>query len=171
MKNLIVYFSHRGENYWKGKMVNLEKGNAERAAEFIRDAVGGDLLELQSVKGYPANYRACVEAARTELAGRERPELKTVPESIEQYDNIFLCYPNWCGTMPMPVYTFLEKFNFDGKNIIPLCSNEGSGMGSSERDIKSECRGANVFAGLSVRGCETVQSESVIKEWAKESVG
>ena len=88
-----------------------------------------------------------------------------MPESIDAYDTIVLAYPNYWGTMPMAVYTFLEAFDFTGKTILPLCTNEGSGMGSSERDIQRTCPGATVKAGLSITGSSAANSEGSVKRW------
>ena len=88
-----------------------------------------------------------------------------MPDSIDEYDTIVLAYPNYWGTMPMAVFTFLERFDFTGKTILPLCTNEGSGMGGSERDIKRACPGATVKAGLSITGSAAAQSESSLRRW------
>lgn len=170
MANLIVYFSRKGENYWNGSIRNLAKGNTARAAEFVREAVGGDLFELETIKSYPADYYACIAEAQRELNEGARPALKALPESLAPYGTVFLGYPNWWGTMPMAVCTFLESFDWAGKRIAPFCTNEGSGMGSSERDIARLCRGAEVLRGLSVHGAETAQSKNKIADWAKKSV-
>jgi flavodoxin len=82
-----------------------------------------------------------------------------MPESIEEYGTIVLAYPNYWGTMPMAVFTFLEAFDFTGKTILPLCTNEGSGMGSSERDIKKYAPGADLKRGLSITGSEAANSK------------
>ena len=168
--NLIVYYSRKGENYWNGTIRDLPKGNTEIAAEYIQRAVGGDLFEVETEKEYPKDYYACTDEAQRELRERARPALKKFPESIDQYDAVFVCYPNWWGTMPMPMFTFLEHFGWSGKKVIPLCTNEGSGMGSSERDLAKICAGAKIEQGLSVRGTETAQSEKKIADWAKKSV-
>lgn len=168
--NLIVYYSRKGENYWNGTIRDLPKGNTEIAAEYIQRAVGGDLFEVETEKEYPKDYYACTDEAQRELRERARPALKKFPESIDQYDAVFVCYPNWWGTMPMPMFTFLEHFGWSGKKVIPLCTNEGSGMGSSERDLAKICAGAKIVRGLSVRGTETAQSEKKIADWAKKSV-
>lgn len=168
--NLIVYYSRKGENYWNGTIRDLPKGNTEIAAEYIQRAVGGDLFEVETEKEYPKDYYACTDEAQRELRERARPALKKFPESIDQYDAVFVCYPNWWGTMPMPMFTFLEHFGWSGKKVIPLCTNEGSGMGSSERDLAKICAGAKIERGLSVRGTETAQSEKKIADWAKKSV-
>ena len=88
-----------------------------------------------------------------------------MPASIEEYDTIVLAYPNYWGTMPMAVFTFLENFDFSGKTILPLCTNEGSGMGSSERDIRKACPGADVKSGLAVTGSEAANAAGRVKKW------
>lgn len=171
MANLIVYYSRKGENYRGGKIVELAKGNTEIVAGYIRGTVGGDLFELEPVNEYPKAYRACVETAVKELREKARPALRAFPPDPANYDTVFIGYPNWCGTMPMPVYTFLEHFGWAGRRIAPFCTNEGSGMGSSERDIAGICAGAEILPGLSVRGAEAEQSEEKIAAWAREIVG
>ncbi len=169
-KILIVYYSRKGENYWNGSLKNISKGNTERVAEFIQNAVGGDLFEVETVKPYSDIYMTCIEEAKQELREKARPEIKGFPENFEEYDTIFVGYPNWWGTMPMCMFTLLEKFDLTGKTIIPFCTNEGSGMGSSERDLKALCKGAEVKAGLSVHGAEAENSENKAAAWAKKSI-
>lgn len=168
MANLIVYYSRKGQNYWAGGIKDLEKGNTERVAEFVQQAVGGDLFELETVRTYDADYYVCIEEAKAELRAKARPELKACPESLDAYDTIFLGYPNWWGTCPMCVFTFLESFDLSGKRIVPFCTNEGSGLGHSERDIAKACPGAKVEAGLSVTGNQAAQSQSRVAAWAKK---
>ena len=164
---LIVYYSRKGQNYWAGSIRNLEKGNTEIVAEMIQEAVGGDLFEVDTVKPYSADYTACTQEAQAELKSNARPELKKYLDSLDGYDTIFVGYPNWWGTMPMAMFTFLEHYGLSGKRIIPFCTNEGSGMGSSERDLKKICTGATVERGLSIRGCEAAKSEKKVSDWAK----
>lgn len=165
MKNLIAYYSRKGQNYWNGSIKNLAKGNTEIVAEFIQKAIGGDLFEIETVKHYPEDYYACIDEAQKELRAASRPELKSYPENLDNYDNIFVGFPNWWGTMPMAVFSFLEHYDLTGKNIIPFCTNEGSGMGSSERDIKQICAGAQIQKGLSVHGAESLNSEKQVRDW------
>ena len=87
---LIAYYSRKGQNYWNGSIKNLAKGNTEIVAEMIQKAVGGDLFEIETVKEYPADYTECTEAAKEELRAKARPELKSYPERIDNYDIIFL---------------------------------------------------------------------------------
>ncbi len=169
MKNLIVYYSRKGENYWNGAIKNLQKGNTARVAEFIQRAVGGDLFEVETVKPYSDDYYKCIEEAKAELRANARPEIKGYVEDISGYDMIFIGYPNWWGQMPMCMCTFLEHYDLSGKKIVPFCTNEGSGMGSSERQLKDICKGATVAAGLSVHGAEAEQSEAKVSAWAKKN--
>ena len=169
MANLIIYYSRKGQNYCNGSIKDLKKGNTEIVAEFIQKAVGGDMFEIDTVKEYAKDYYACTDEAQKELRANARPELKRYLDSLDGYDTIFVGYPNWWGTMPMAVFTLLEKYDLTGKKIIPFCTNEGSGMGSSERDLKRICVGAEVKSGLSIRGTQAAQSEKQVAEWAKRS--
>ena len=169
MSNLIVYYSRKGQNYWNGSIKDLKKGNTEIVAEFIQKAVGGDLFEVETVKQYSDDYYACIDEAQKELHANARPELKGTV-NLESYDVIFVGYPNWWGTMPMAMFTLLEKYDLTGKKIIPFCTNEGSGMGSSERDLNRICKGAKVLKGLPIHGAEAAQSEKQVAEWAKKSL-
>ncbi len=166
-KTLIVYYSRKGENYWNGSIKNLSKGNTEIVAEMIADITGGDLFEVETVKPYAADYYACTDEAKKELREGARPELKAYADSLDDYDTIFVGFPNWWGTMPMAMFTFLEHYNLEGKRILPFCTNEGSGMGGSERDLKKICRGAKVESGLSIHGAEAANSRSKVEAWIK----
>lgn len=167
MANLIVYYSRKGQNYWAGSIKNLEKGNTERVAEFVQQAVGGELFEIETVRDYADDYYACCDEAKAELHDNARPEIKGFVDNLDDYDTIFVGYPNWWGTCPMCVLTFLEHYDLAGKRIVPFCTNEGSGMGSSERDLRRVCAGATVERGLSVTGNRAAQSQDEVARWAK----
>ena len=169
MANLIVYYSRKGENYWNESIKNLKKGNTEIVAEFIQKAVGGDLFEVDTVKPSAADYYVCIEEAQKELRANARPEIKGFIEDISKYETIFVGYPNWWGQMPMCMCTFLEHYDLTGKKIVPFCTNEGSGMGGSERQLKTVCKGATVVLGLSIHGAEAAQSENKVSAWAKKN--
>jgi len=167
---LTVYFSHKGETYFPDGIKLIDKGNTEIAAEYINKAVGGDLIEIETIKPYSVEYRKCCEEAKVEASTNARPEIKNFPDSISGYDTIFVCYPNWCGTAPMCILSFLDKYDLTDKKIVPLCTNEGSGMGNSERDLKNLYPKAVWKEGLSVRGHQAVSSEMLIAEWAKKNI-
>lgn len=167
---LVVYYSRKGENYMPGGVQVLEKGNTAYAAEFIRDALNADLFEIQPVKAYPAGYQDCCKEAAAEARTHSRPELAEYPADLSSYDTIFVCYPNWCGTAPMCVFTFLEHYDLKGKKIVPVCTNEGSGLANSELDIAKSCPGAHLVPGLSVRGHQVKDSAQSIADWARNQM-
>ena len=169
-KNLIIYYSRKGENYLNGSIKNIAKGNTEIVAEFIRKAVGGDLFEVDTVKPYSADYTTCTREAQQELRTGARPELKKYLDSIDEYDNIFVCGPCWWGTFPMAVFTQLERLNFTGKKVMAVMTHEGSGLGSCERDLKKICKGASFGKGLAVHGADAARSESTVAAWAKKVI-
>ena len=114
---------------------------------------------------YSPVYMTCIDQAKKDLRAGARPELVSMPESIDEYDTIVLAYPNYWGTMPMAVFTFLEQFDFSGKTILPLCTNEGSGLGSSECDIKKYAKGAVLKKGLSITGSQAANSRGSVQRW------
>ena len=169
-KNLIIYYSRTGENYWNGSIKSISKGNTEIVAEFIQKAVGGDLFQVETVKTYAADYYKCIDEAKQELHANARPELKKYLNSIAGYDNVFVCGPCWWGTFPMAVFTQLEKLDWTGKKVMAVMTHEGSGLGSCERDLKRVCSGATFGRGLAVHGADASKSENTVADWAKKSV-
>ena len=167
-KNLIIYYSRKGENYWNGGFKDLKKGNTEIVAEYIQKAVGGDLFEVETVREYSPSYMTCIEEAQEELRQKARPELKRYLESIDEYENVFVCGPCWWGTFPMAVLTQLERLDFTGKKVFAVMTHEGSGLGGSERTLKASCKGATVGRGLAVHGADAARSEAAVAAWAKE---
>ena len=169
-KNLIIYYSRTGENYWNGSIKNIAKGNTEIVAEFIQKAVGGDLFKVETVKSYAEDYYTCIDEAKKELHAQARPELKQYLDSIEESDNVFVCGPCWWGTFPMAVFTQLEKLNWNGKKVMAVMTHEGSGLGSCERDLQKVCVGATFGKGLAIHGADATKSESTVAAWAKEVI-
>ena len=170
MANIMtVYFSLKGQTIAPGmKIVHLEKGNTAVAAEYIQKAVGGELFEIETVKTYKKDHFEMIEEAKEELQKGIRVELKSYPAELP--DTVFLGYPNWWNTLPMPVVTFLEHFDWSGKRIIPFCTNEGSGLGNSVADICKICKGAKVEDGISIRGSEAKDSEQLLASWAAKQL-
>lgn len=165
MAILIAYFSRAQENYFSGAIRTVEVGNTQLAAETIAALAGGELFRLEPVRPYAADYNTCIEEARSDQRRDARPELKTYPGNIAQYDTIYLGYPNYWGTMPMPVFTFLEHFDFSGKKIYPFCTHEGSGLGRSVQDISRLCPEAQVEQGLAIHGTHAGAAEPQIRKW------
>ena len=171
MKILTVYFSLKGETIAPGmKIVNLEKGHTAQAAEYIQEAVGGDLFEIETVKTYLKDHMKMIYEAKDELTNGIRPELRALPEQFDQYDTVFLGYPNWWNTLPMPVVSFLEKLDWEGKRIIPFNTSEGSGLGKSVEWIREICKGAAVENGIALKGSQVDHEQMKIAAWAKEQL-
>lgn len=169
-KNLILYYSRKGENYFNGCIKSIDKGNTEIVAEYIQKAVGGDLFEIETVKPYNDDYYVCIEEAKEELNANARPKLKTYLNSIDEYENIFVCGPCWWGTFPCAVFSQLEKLDFKGKKVMAVMTHEGSGLGSSEKDLKTICQGASFGKGLAVHGAEALNAKQKVFAWAKAQI-
>ena len=166
-KTLIAFFSRADENYFGGAMRYVKVGNTEIVAGIIKELIPADTFKIEMKNPYSPVYMTCIEEAKKDLRAKARPELVSMPASIDEYDTVILAYPNYWGTMPMAVYTFLENFDFSGKTILPLCTNEGSGMGSSEREIRKTCPGADVKKGLPITGSAAASSKSSVERWLK----
>lgn len=169
-KNLIIYYSRKGENYVNGRIVDLPKGNTEICAEFIQKAVGGDLFEIETVAEYSKDYSTCTDEAKRELHENARSELKKYLDNIDQYENVFVCGPCWWGTYPVAVFTQLERLDFTGKKVMALMTHEGSGLGSSERDLRKMCKGASFDTGIAIHGADAAKSEKAVADWARKCV-
>ena len=166
-KNLSVYYSRKGNNYLGGSIVNLPVGNTEVIARKIKGLTGSDLFQIETVKPYPKDYTETTRVSQDELSQNARPELTETIADIDSYEVIYLGYPNWWGTMPMAVCTFLDSYDFSGITIVPYCTHEGSGLGSSERDIKKLCPTAKVLSGLAIKGGTVGRADNDVATWLK----
>ena len=166
-KTLVAFFSRADENYSVGY---IKKGNTHIVAEMIAAETEADMFHIETVNPYPANYNECIEVAKREKQSKASPEIKG-DVRVEDYDVIFLGYPNWWVEMPMAVYTFIEKHNWQNKIVIPFCTHEGSGLSGTERRIQSACEGATVMKGIAIRGY-TAQNDQettrkTVQTWIK----
>lgn len=164
-KTLIAFYSRADENYFGGAMRYVKVGNTEIVCGIMKELLPADSFKIEMKNPYSPVYMTCIEEAKKDLRAKARPELVSMPKSIDGYDTIILAYPNYWGTMPMAVFTFLENYDFSGKTILPLCTNEGSGMGGSERDLRRTCPGANVKSGLSITGSSAADSKESVRRW------
>lgn len=143
-------------------------GNMQYMAMIIQEAIGGELFRIETTEEYPLEHETLVNQAKEEQNEEVRPELATHIENVEQYDIIFLGYPNWWGDMPQPLYTFLEEYDFSGKTIIPFNSHGGSGFSNTIEEIKKLQPNATVKDdGLSISRNDVADSEQEITDWAK----
>ena len=171
-KILIAYYSRRGENYVNGSIRQLAVGNTEVVVQKIKARIpDADVFQIDTVKKYSDSYMTCIEEAKQELREQARPEMSHPLSSIDAYDTIILGYPNWWGTMPMVCYTFLESFSFLAKTIVPFCTNEGSGLGSSVRFIRKLCPDATVLDGVAIHGAEASSADAEAAEIANLALG
>jgi flavodoxin len=169
MKILTAYFSRAGENYVSGQLRKLDRGNTEKAAEIIQDETGSDLFRIEMQQPYADDYNTCIAQAQKDQRNNARPALTRTVENLDQYDEIYLGFPNYWGTMPMAVFTFLESGDFSGKTIHPFITHEGSGFAGSLRDLQKECPGAKIAEGLAIHGTKIDQSEKTIREWVRRT--
>ena len=167
---LVVYYSRKGENHTPNGIQVLEKGNTKYAAEYIQKALNADIFEIDTVKPYAANYRECCMEAVAEAKSNARPEIRGYVADMSSYDTVFVCFPCWCGTAPMCVFTFLEHYDLTDKKIIALCTNEGSGMANAEKDLARSCPGAQIIPGLAIRGHQAKDMEAELSQWAKSVI-
>ena len=168
-KHMIVFYSRRGENHYDGGLKNLEIGNTERVAGIIAETLGCGSFRVERAVPYAESYRACVGEAVAEWKAGARPEIEGYCDEVLEADVIFVGWPIWCGTMPMPLYTFLEHYGLSGKTIVPFCTHEGSGYGSSLADIAKLCPGAQIAPALEVKGCKVEENRERIVAWAREN--
>lgn len=167
-KVLVAYFSRAGQNYVSGRVVDLKRGNTEVLAEAIADALGADTFRIEPAEPYPTDYYACTDVAKRELAENARPALAVVAPSLGGYETIILGYPNWWGTCPMVVRTFLDACDLNGRTIAPLCTNEGGGLGSSACDLAAYYPTARVAPGLAIAGHDAAASIDRVIAWAHD---
>ena len=167
-KVLVAFFSHSGKNYVNGNVVDLTIGNTKVVAKYISEITKADTFEIESINAYPNDYNECTSVARKELNADFRPKLKS-DIVIDDYDVIFLGYPNWWGTMPMPVWTFIESYDFTKKIILPFCTHEGSQMGSSENDLRMLLPDIVIKRGLAIRGSEANNSKAKVQKWIERA--
>ncbi len=168
MSNLVIYFSRSGENYFGGVLKDIEKGNTEVIAEYIQEFTGADLFKVEPAVEYPEDYMQCIDVAKKELQADARPEIKETLEDISSYDTVYIGFPNWWGTLPMPMFTQLEQLDFAGKTVKPFVTHEGSGFGASQKDLKKLCEGAEIKKGLSIPGANVYDVKDTVKSWIDE---
>lgn len=164
-KTLIAFFSRADENYFGGAMRYVKVGNTEIVVNGMKEMIDADVFKIEMKHPYSPVYMTCIEEAKKDLRAKARPELTSYLDSIDDYDTVILAYPNYWSTMPMAVFTFLERYDFSGKTILPLCTNEGSGMGHSESDIKKLAPGAAVKKGLAITGSNAANAGASVKKW------
>lgn len=153
-KTLVAYFSLAGEQYAVGV---IEEGNTSIIAHMIADQTGADLFEIEAATPYPQTHSELLDVSQQEMAENARPEFVGDVENWEDYDTVFIGYPNWWGDMPMIVYHFLESHDWGGKTVVPFCTHGGSGLSGTESTIE-DITGGTMMDGFAISG-ETAQND------------
>ena len=179
-KSIAVYFSRVGNtDFPEGvdaiSSASLQpddgniKGNAQLIAEWIADEAGCEIFEIVSEEDYPVDYDQTVDQARNEQSDGVRPSLKSTLEEPEQYDTIYLAFPNWWADLPMPVYSFFDEYDFSGKTIAVFITHEGSRFSHTIDTIRELEPDAEIVEGLAVRGGTVKDEEQNIRKWVQEN--
>ena len=170
MKSIVIYFSHTGENYSVG---DITVGNTAKVAKEIAAQTGTTTWEIKEKNPYPVQYTPCIEVAKKELQAKARPEFVGEAPDLTDIDTIYLGYPNWWADAPMIVYSFLDKVKIDGKTILPFCTHEGSGLGSTARKLaaaypkaKVELKGLALYGHVAQKEPDAVKS--AVTNWLKQ---
>ncbi len=145
----------------------------EGAKKMIAAQTGAATCEIKEKNPYPEKYTPCIEVAKKEMQAKARPEFVGEAPDLSDYDTIYLGYPNWWADAPMVVYSFLDKAKIDGKTILPFCTHEGSGLGSTARKLaaaypkaKVEQKGLALYGHVAQKEPESVKS--AVAKWLKQ---
>ncbi len=163
-KVLIVFFSHAGENYAVG---NIKVGNTKLVADEIQKVTGGDEFEIVAERNYDMPYGSLTKLAKEEQERNEKPAFKGEVKDIDQYSTVFIGGPVWWGTYPQVMFSFFDKYDLNGKTIIPFTTHEGSGLGSVVEDLKKLYPNATFKEAFSIYGHETRNDLSKVSKWMK----
>ena len=153
-KALVVYFS------WSG--------NTKAVAEAIQSQTGSELFEIVPQTPYSDDYNTLLDDAQEEQSTDARPAISGTIENLEQYDVIFVGYPNWWGDMPMILYTFFDSYDLSGKTIAPFCTSGGSGLSGTVNTIKALEPNATVTDGLHIGSSAASNPDGAVSSWLSE---
>lgn len=168
MSILIAYFSKDGGNSVDGVTKNLEKGNTEIVAEKIARLTGGELYPLIPVEPYSSNYLVTSARAKKEADEGAFPAIANLKKSIDEYDVIYLGFPNWYRSYPRIIATFLKSYDFTGKVIKPFCTNEEGAFGIGELELRATLKTATLKEGFAVKGSEADECDLELSAWVNK---
>lgn len=145
----------------------LQPGNVAMMASWIQEEIGGDLFSIQVTEPYSSDYDECLDRAAEEKAENARPALKDKVENIDEYDTVFLGYPNWWYSAPMAVLSFIEENDLSDKNIVLFCSHGTGGLANSVNVIRNHLPDSvnleeNV---VGVYRNDISEAQPVVQEW------
>ena len=167
MGSLVVYFSHEGQNSVGFDVREVKKGHTRIVAEKIAELTGSDILRIEPVQPYPADYDECCKRAKEEADGSFRPEIKIPIQSLDSYDEIYIGFPIWYRSYPRVIATFIGHFDFTGKKVWPFCTNEEGAFGMADMELEAaiRSRGGQTMRGLAVRGGNAETCDDQLKRW------
>jgi len=163
-KVLIVFFSHAGENYAVG---NIKEGNTKIVADYIKEQTGADVFEIVAEKSYDMPYSELIKVAQAEKKSGELPAFKGLISNVDEYDVVFIGGPIWWGTYPQVMFSFFNKYDLNGKTLIPFTTHEGSGLGSTVGDVKKQYPKTTVTGAFAIYGHEVRTGKSKVLQWLK----
>lgn len=141
-------------------------GNTQFIATEIQKNLGGELFAIETEQEYPGTHDKLLDFAYNEKSDNARPKLATHIDNLDDYDYIFVGYPNWNADLPMPLYSFFEEYDLSGKTIIPFVTHGGSGFSGTINTIKKLEPDATVIeSGLSISRNNVSKAQSDIKQW------
>lgn len=144
----------------------LAPGNAAKLAAWIQEAVGGDLHSIVVEEPYSSDYDECLDRAAEEKADNARPALATHVENMEDYGIVFLGFPNWWYTLPMPVLTFVEEYDWSGKTVVPFVTHGTGGLASTIRDLTAALpEDTTILDPIGVYRPEVDESQAAVQDW------
>ena len=171
---LIAYFSHGGENLIDDQIVDLKgNGNTKIAAAALQaklaeKGINANLFEIEPLIPYPTAYEQTLARSKEEYANGSAPIINAGPNGFEAYDLVFLGYPNWWGTIPAPILSFLRDHNMEGKTIIPFVTHGGQIFLYSLEAIQKEAPKAQFEKGFAIAAPYMSAAPQVIEEWLSE---
>lgn len=153
--SLVVYFS------WSG--------NTESVAKEIQIQTGADIFEIVPTVPYSDDYNTVVDLAQEEQDNNIRPEINGQIDNLDQYETIYVGYPNWWGDMPMILYTFFDTYDLSGKTILPFCTSGGSGLSNTVSEIASLEPETTVLDGLHIGDSSLDHISEDVETWLADS--
>ena len=144
-------------------------GNTRKIAKEIAAQTGYDIVELELEDPYSSDYNTVLDEAQRDQNVQARPALTTDIGNMEEYSTVLVGYPNWWASIPMPIATFLESYDFAGKTIVPFCSNGGGGLGQSVSAISKLAPNSIMGKGLSVYYSGGSDMPGQVTSWLEEN--
>lgn len=153
-KSIVVYFS------WSG--------NTENVAKSIQSQTDSDLFEIVPQTPYSDDYNTVLDLAQEEQRTGARPAISGNIDNIDDYDVVYVGFPNWWGDMPMILYTFFDTYDLSGKTIAPFCTSGGSGLSGTINEIKELEPNAAVTDGLHIGSSSAADPDNAVSGWLSE---